>query len=95
RNNCSNIRVMLGDAMVLPSEETYDTIIANINRNILLAHMPAYEQSLKKGGTLFLSGFYQTDLPMITKACKEVGLSRVDTMERNKWIAAQFGKSEN
>lgn len=95
RNDCSNIRVKLGDARALPSVETYDTIIANINRNILLNDMPVYERVLKNGGTLFLSGFYQTDLPMITEACKKVGLSLVDTMERNKWIAAQFRKSGN
>lgn len=106
RNHCSNISVKLGDASVIPSahvpleasaeaQETYDTIIANINRNILLADMPVYERALKKGGTLFLSGFYQSDLPLINEACAKVGLSAVDHKERNQWIAAQFVKAGN
>ena len=92
-NNCKNIKVQLGDASAIPSQETYDTIIANINRNILLTDMPVYERALKKGGTLFLSGFYQNDLPLISEACEKLGLSLVDSKERNEWIAAQFVKS--
>ena len=103
RNNCSRITVKLGDASVIPSarvpleasaeaQETYDTIIANINRNILLADMPVYERALKKGGTLFLSGFYKEDLPLIITACEKLNLSLVDSKERHQWIAAQFSK---
>jgi len=92
RNHCKHIKVQLGDAGKIPSEATYDTIIANINRNILLNDMATYVTALKQGGTLFLSGFYKEDLPIITAACNNLGLRFVDNKERNNWIAAQFVK---
>ncbi len=92
RNNCSRISVALGDASVIPSEEKYETIIANINRNILLNDMPVYVNSLKKGGELYLSGFYKEDLPLIIEACTKLNLSFVHNKERNNWIAAKFSK---
>ena len=64
RNNCSSIRVSLGDATKIP-KDTYHMVIANINRNILLNDMEVYKESLTPGGTLFLSGFYTQDLPII------------------------------
>lgn len=90
RNQCNRIRVQQGDASVLPSEETYDTIIANINRNILLADMHTYVSSLKKGGELYLSGYYEEDLPQINESCKSLGIRWVSSKERNGWIAAKF-----
>ncbi|HBY66528.1 MAG TPA: 50S ribosomal protein L11 methyltransferase, partial [Flavobacteriaceae bacterium] len=68
RNNCKQISVALGDATVLPSKPTYNTIIANINRNILLADMATYRRCLKPKGELYLSGFYEQDLPLIKES---------------------------
>lgn len=90
RNDCKNIKVMLGDATKIASEGNYDTIIANINRNILLADMPVYVKSMKQEGELFLSGFYLEDLPQITQACNNLGLNFVEHKEKNNWIAAKF-----
>ena len=70
----------------------YDMILANINRNILLRDLPIYEKSLKPQGCLFLSGFYEGDLPAITKACKDVGLDFVENFKRNDWVAAKFSR---
>ncbi|MFC7358365.1 50S ribosomal protein L11 methyltransferase [Jejudonia soesokkakensis] len=90
RNHCSNIQVLLGDASVIPTEEQYDIIIANINRNILLQDMKIYSKVLKKGGLLFLSGFYREDLSLITQECNNLELTFVENKERNNWIAAKF-----
>ena len=92
RNHCKHIKVQLGDATKIPSEATYDTIIANINRNILLNDMAIYTLALKAGGSLFLSGFYKEDLPIIIEACNNLGLQFVDNKERNNWVAALFVK---
>ena len=90
RNHCMHIKVQLGDASIIPSEETYHTIIANINRNILLDDMKTYVGALKKRGEFYLSGFYKEDLPIIIAKCNNLGLSFVDNKERNNWIAAKF-----
>lgn len=90
RNDCTFIEVALGDAAILPMEPTFHTIIANINRNILLSDLPRYKDCLKQDGLLFLSGFYTEDLPSITEACTKLGLRFVDNKERNNWVAAKF-----
>ncbi|HLT49830.1 MAG TPA: 50S ribosomal protein L11 methyltransferase, partial [Aequorivita sp.] len=89
RNNCENISVFLGDAKLL-SDKKYDVIIANINRNILLSDMDTYRKCLEKGGILYLSGFYNEDLPIIKEACNNLGFTFVENKEKNKWVAAKF-----
>ena len=93
RNECQNISVYLGDASLLKGKK-YDVIIANINRNILLNDMEAYKESLNKSGMLYLSGFYNEDLPVIKECCNNLGLRFVDNKEKNKWVAAKFKLSE-
>lgn len=91
RNECEHINVEEGGAELLEGRE-YDMILANINRNILLRDLSIYEKSLKPNGNLFLSGFYEDDLPAIKKACEDVGLDFVENFERNDWIAAKFSR---
>lgn len=90
RNSCTNISVALGDAAVLPTEPTYDLLIANINRNILLKDMATYVKSLRPGGMVLLSGFYSEDLAQITQACQALGLHFIGAKEKHNWIAAKF-----
>lgn len=90
RNKGTQIKVTLGDASILPKNPVYNTIIANINRNILLNDMKSYMACLKKGGELYLSGFYKEDLPVIKECCVNLGLLFVENKERNNWIAAKF-----
>lgn len=89
RNNCNNISVLLGDASLL-SGKKYDVIIANINRNILLNDMAVYVDSLSKNGELYLSGFYNEDLPIIKESCNNLNLTFVENKEKNRWVAAKF-----
>jgi ribosomal protein L11 methyltransferase len=91
RNNTETIRVKLGDASLLTENEKYDTIIANINRNILLNDLHIYVKSLNKTGVIFLSGFYaEEDLEMITRKCHELSLQLVAAKERNRWFAVKM-----
>jgi ribosomal protein L11 methyltransferase len=89
RNNCKHITVCEGDANLLEGR-SYDVIIANINRNILLNDMEAYVKSLNANGTLFLSGFYVDDIPVIEQACNKHHLKLVETIEKNQWVALKF-----
>lgn len=89
RNNCTKISVFEGDAALL-GEQLYDVIIANINRNILLDDMATYVSCLNANGMVFLSGFYREDIPAITEKAEELGLSLVDTIEKNNWVALKL-----
>lgn len=89
RNNCSHITVYEGDAALLEGK-TYDVIIANINRNILLNDMRHYVDSLNEGGILLLSGFYDDDFPAIDESCTSLGLTFVKKLSRNNWISLKY-----
>ena len=91
RNKCTNINVFQGDASVL-GERSYDLIIANINRNILLNDIPTYISILNKGGVLLLSGFYEVDLDLISQCCITHGLEFTLKLNRNNWIAVHYDK---
>lgn len=89
RNNCTEITVYEGDAALLKGK-TYDLIIANINRNILLNDMQQYVDCLNKNGILLLSGFYIEDIPFIDASCTEKGLTYVKKFERNNWTSLKY-----
>ncbi len=89
RNNCENIDVYKGDASLLENK-TYDIIIANINRNILIADLPLYAKCLSENGQLFLSGFYTEDIPIITAKCESIGLKFQKFSKKNNWVAVKY-----
>lgn len=89
RNNCNRIVAREGDVSLIKGKQ-YDIILANINRNILLADIPAYVSSLSVNGKLFLSGFYEEDLDQISHKCREHGLQLVVHDNKNNWIAACY-----
>lgn len=90
-NGVENMDVLLGDASVLDNvEDRFDIVIANINRNILIADMPAFRAHMKDGARLILSGFYEADVPMIEAAAKEHGLSLCDVVVDEEWACALF-----
>ena len=91
RNHCDDIQVYQGDKSVLVGK-SYDLIIANINKNILLQDIPTYVECLHSGGTLLLSGFYEKDLEDISKATLTLGLTYQKHNFKNDWVAAVYRK---
>jgi len=89
RNECKSISVYEGDSSLL-KPKTYDLIIANINRNILLADMEIYAGSLKDHGILLLSGFYTEDIEKINASAENNGLQLDKKLERNNWVGLKY-----
>ena len=54
--------------------EAWDVLCANIHKNVLMADMSRYARTLKKGGSLLLSGFFEGDAPELQAAAKQEGL---------------------
>lgn len=92
RNHISDMTVKLGDALSI-GDDTFDLIIANINRNILLNDMHHYAKALNASGCIFFSGFYEGhDLDMIKEKAESLGLTFHSCKVRNHWVAAKFVK---
>ena len=82
---------LLGDANILNKVEgTFDLVLANINRNILLADMPAFRQKMAPGATLILSGFYTADSPMLIEKAATLGLTLQQQTEDHAWACLVF-----
>lgn len=89
-NHISNIDALCGSKEVIP-DTLYDTILANINRNILLDQMARYAEVLKPEGEIYFSGFYETpDLDIVTDEARKHGLKYIIHKKDKDWVAAKF-----
>lgn len=89
-NSVTPIDVVEGDASVLTEGLSYDVVLANINRNILLADMPAFRSVMHKGSRLVLSGFYVEDIESLKAKAAELGLTFVNQTECENWASLMF-----
>lgn len=91
-NHVLNIEARLGSKEVI-GNDTFDIIVANINRNILLDQLDIYSSVLKLGGELYLSGFYEDqDLEIIKDKCTSVNIFFEENKTIDNWCAAKFVK---
>lgn len=86
RNGYPGIEIIHGDADALGSRK-YDVIIANINRNILTRDLPGYAEVLNPGGLILLSGFYESDIPVLEEVGRPLGLIPERTETKDRWAA--------
>lgn len=90
-NKKTDIKIHLGGAEQI-KEKTFDCILANINRNILLNDMPTYAKALNKGGILLISGFYASDIPILKEKAEAEKLLYAYYKTRNDWTLVKFTK---
>lgn len=90
-NKIGGIEVKLGGAELL-SGLHFDIVLANINRNILLADMEQYAACLSTGGELYMSGFYKEDIPLIEAEANRNGLKLISFNEKNNWVVVKTVK---
>ena len=87
----SRVETACGDASLLQMG-TYDVLLANIHRNIILEDLHTYRRSLRRGGHLLLSGFYEADEAVLSDRAQSLGLSLVGVSRREGWSCMEFRK---
>jgi ribosomal protein L11 methyltransferase len=87
-NLATDIEVLLSDQPI--AGRHFDTILANINRHILLEHLPALVQQLNEGGRLIISGLLTQDAQEMEAFCQSLGLQFTDRKDKNGWIALAY-----
>lgn len=86
------IKAICGGKEAIPNE-IFDSILANINRNILLDQIPRYAEVLKENASIFFSGFYdEPDMGMILEACKPFKMEYVSHKKLGDWVAMECKK---
>lgn len=91
RNNCKAITCICGDIDKVVGKN-FGLIIANINKNILKAHMETYSNALDKNGTLLLSGFFSSDVDEMVEFTKEFNLEKTKVFSKDEWACIQLTK---
>lgn len=86
------LEVAHGDATLLYKwkDAVFDVVMANINRNILMADMPHFVRMLASDGLLLLSGFYNEDVPLLARKAAELGLEMADVAEEQGWACMEL-----
>lgn len=72
---------------------SYDLILANIHRNILLSQMADYARYLRPNGQLWISGFYENDIAPLREEAERHGLHFLETNANGDWRMCQFYKA--
>lgn len=89
-NGCSIIRPIQGDATAIKSN--YDIVLANINRNVLMADMHVYVAAMHPNAYLLLSGFFISDRETLISKAESLGLTHLKSNARNDWSCLVFAK---
>ncbi|WP_107040359.1 50S ribosomal protein L11 methyltransferase [Brumimicrobium mesophilum] len=93
RNKTENFTIIKGDIDSVPAKE-YDIVIANINKNVLKRHMSDYSNLIKDNGILFLSGFFETDIPELSSFAKTHHFETVATFSKETWAIIKLIKTK-
>lgn len=86
-NHTPHVKVWQADNLEAIADKTYDILLANINRNILLANMSHMKRILKVNGLLILSGILQEDEPIIIRSANAENLDLERKATKEQWIA--------
>jgi ribosomal protein L11 methyltransferase len=79
----------------MPLDDTFDTILANVNRHIILKELSAMGQQLNKGGVILLSGLLLEDFEDIEKEALKLKLPISERRTRVGWICLKLEKEDN
>ena len=84
QNNVSNVTVLKGDVSL--TDHSYDIILANINRHVILDTLPSLSQKLSSGANLLISGILHTDESLIEKALLNSRFKTVESLRIKEWV---------
>ena len=91
-NGTPDSEVRLGGADAIKESDSFDFVVANINRNILLDDMKNYVACMHSGSQLFISGFYVEDVDVLAAEAAACGLRFEASAENNRWAMMRLVK---
>lgn len=91
RNNCQLITCVCGGEEQIGSKQ-FDLILANINKNVLKAQMNTYFSATTSGGSLMVSGFFDSDTPEMIAFAENCGFIFVVKSVKETWAMLEFIK---
>ncbi len=92
-NGCEKIIIKQGELDVAGKNESYDVILANINKNTVVSNAVFLKDMLDKNAHLLLSGFLMSDVNDVRKAFEQHGLKFERLLSENDWCALWFSSA--
>lgn len=89
-NDTKNIHIQQGKISEVNLSGKFDIILANINKNVLLAEIKTYATFLQPNGKLLLSGFYTHDIDDLKAEAAKYNLREVSRDDRETWACLQL-----
>ncbi|MCS7073252.1 MAG: 50S ribosomal protein L11 methyltransferase, partial [Bacteroidia bacterium] len=87
--NCQ-LQALQGDLSIVPTNQTFDCILANINRNVLVESVTSLQQLINPNGKLIVSGFFDFDAGIILESYTQAGFRVYQQIEKNGWTCIAF-----
>ena len=91
-NNVPNVSTVHGDDSAIPST-TFDIVLANVNKNVILATIERLSQATKQGGIIYLSGLLHEDEQPVLEKAAEHGYEPRGKKAGNNWICLKLTKT--
>lgn len=88
------VEVIRGAVEVIPAEQKFEVVMANIQKNTILDMLPALSDAAAVGASILLSGLLEKDRPVIEENAAEEGLVLKDVGLENEWIALHLVKGK-
>jgi ribosomal protein L11 methyltransferase len=88
RNNCSSVDLLKADT---PAPDiSFDVVLANINKNVILGNFELLINRLTTGGILLVSGLLKEDEDVVFRKSIEYSLQLIQTAVRDNWLCLRF-----
>ncbi|MBD8491039.1 50S ribosomal protein L11 methyltransferase [Echinicola sp. CAU 1574] len=89
-NGMNKVKMGHGTIREVNPKGPFDIVMANINKNVLLDEMEIYVSLMKPDANLFLSGFYEHDIPDLQYRAESLGLRLKGQKVKDNWAAIVF-----
>ncbi|PPK86524.1 ribosomal protein L11 methyltransferase [Neolewinella xylanilytica] len=83
-------RLVVGTLDEILTGMPYDLVLANINRNVLLASAEALSGNTRPGGRVYASGILLQDADSVIDRYRRAGFAHLRTVAREDWRALEF-----
>ena len=90
KNGCSRVEVSFADS--IGEQDVYDLILANINKNVITAHLATLAGHLREKGMLILSGLLTEDAGEISEIATAHRLKKINQRSEGQWLSMRFDK---
>lgn len=90
RNGCRRVRISQADSANMG--RSFDVILANINKNVILDNMQTLAGQLKPGAVILFSGLLKEDQADIENAASGCGLDLNNSLQKDNWLCMRMLK---